>query len=375
MMQYVGVRSACDRDGFQGERMFVAGRLRILVCACALAAHGRAACAREASAPRPSAKAAEPAPGDSSRQTRDEAARSLPRKKLNREALAQVESVLESVTIFRRLPTQTIECDPNYYLFLVEHPDVVVGLWRTMGVSEMTLAQDEHGKLAANDAAGTKAHVEFLYSSPELQLLLADGEYHGALFTRPVRGRCLLVLRTKFSRDASGKRFATCRLDAFLQVKHVGANLLARTFQTFVGQTADHNFRETTLFLEKLNAAAASNHVAVQRLGDKIDTIDEERRQEFASLSEQVAIRTALARSHPSSMARAPTAPRPAPRLSPPTAASKPPSLKAGQSKARGAKSPARAANSPAAKTSSRRRSAAAQGKPGVIIAKGKGSK
>lgn len=290
-----------------------AGWLGAVVCAGMLLAPTRPLYAQ--AAPPAQAPSSQPAKGVSTREARDDALRSAPRDKLDRQTRARVDAVLKDVTVFRRLPAQAIECDPKMYLFLVENPQVVVGLWRAMGVSEMTLTRSQDGVFTADDAAGTHAQVECVYRSADTHIFLADGKYHGALFTRPVEGKCLLVLRSGYVREPSGRRFVICRLDAFLQVKHLGAELLARAFQPLVGQTADHNFRETTAFLEKLHEAAVRNPAGVQRLGAKMEGVDERQVLEFHELSGTAAARATLASSMPvesSEMADAPlpTAPR-----------------------------------------------------------------
>ena len=62
----------------------------------------------------------------SNRAARQSALRSIPFDKLDPQSRAKVTSVLSDVSFFRRMPVQVIQCDPDLYLFLVEHPDVEV---------------------------------------------------------------------------------------------------------------------------------------------------------------------------------------------------------------------------------------------------------
>ena len=110
-----------------------------------------------------------------------------------------------------------------------------------------------------------------------------------------MRGRCLLLLKTAYLRQADGNYFITCRLDAFMQLDNVGVDMLAKTFQPFVGQVADHNFRETTGFVESLYRAAEINYSGMQALSREADLVQPEVRRGFVEVSEQVAVRAALA--------------------------------------------------------------------------------
>src|SRR5690606_636648 len=61
------------------------------------------------------ATAAAPPAGNSSRQSRDEAARLIPYDKLSAADRSRVQAVVNDTSIFRRMPTQVFPCDPNLY--------------------------------------------------------------------------------------------------------------------------------------------------------------------------------------------------------------------------------------------------------------------
>jgi hypothetical protein len=233
-------------------------------------------------------------PGTTSQQSRQDSIHLIPLAKLDSQQRAKVQQLTSDGSIFRRMPTQSIECDPRFYAFLVEHPEVIVNIWSVLGISDVKIKRTSDTTFDANDGAGTLGKVEFLYRSRDTHLLYGEGTYEGRLFTKKVRGRCLLLLKTAYLRQANGNYFITCRLDAFMQLDNVGVDMLAKTFQPFVGQVADHNFRETTGFVESLYRAAEINYSGMQALSQKLALVQPEVRDEFASVSEQVAIKAAL---------------------------------------------------------------------------------
>ena len=234
-------------------------------------------------------------PGTTSHQARQDSIRLMPTAKLDSQQRAKVQQVIGDGSIFRRMPTQSIECDPDFYGFLIEHPEVIVNIWSVLGISDVKISRTGEKTFDANDGAGTLGKVEFLYRSRDTHLLYGDGNYEGRLFTKKVHGRCVLLLKTAYLRQANGNYFITCRLDAFMQLDNVGIDMLAKTFQPFVGQVADHNFRETTGFVESLYRAAEINYSGMQALSQKLTLVQPEVRNEFASVSEQVAVKAALA--------------------------------------------------------------------------------
>lgn len=244
-----------------------------------------------------SASAASPPSGSSSRQAREDALKLLPLAKLTKDQRAKVESVTGDNVLFRRLPTQTIECDPSMYLFLVEHPDVIVNLWELLDISDVKLRRTGDDSFFADDGQGTQGNAEYFYRSHDLHLLYCDGLYQGPVFNRKIRGRCVLLLQTRYVTEPSGKNFVTCRVDAFIHLDNVSMELLVKTFQPLVGPVADHNFRETAGFVETLNRAVELNHTGVEQLVQKLKHVESETRDRFADIGEEVAAKASIVRS------------------------------------------------------------------------------
>jgi len=231
----------------------------------------------------------------SSRDARDDALRRLARAELTHEARSKVSGVLGATTIYRRLPSQVIECDPSLYVFLVEHPDLVVNIWEALGISEVQVEQIGERLYAANDKAGTLGRMEFLHASPQMHVVYAEGSYEGPLFGRTIKGKSLLLLETRYFRNTSGRHFIRCRMDAFLHVENVGVGVLAKTLQPLVGAAADNNFHETAAFLAGISRAAEVNYAGMQKVAEKLTNVAPADREQFAALTEQLAVRAALA--------------------------------------------------------------------------------
>lgn len=263
--------------------------------------------------------------GSSSREAREEAMRAIPYNELDRAARIKVGAVLANTTIFRHLPATAIECDPELFVFLVEHPDLVVNIWEALGVSEVELRRTGDATYDAGDKAGTRGQIEYLYVGPQTHLVYADGSYTGSLMSRPVRGRCVLLMRSSYARTNDGRPVVRSSIDAFLHLDNVGVGMLAKTFQPLVTGAADHNFRETAAFLGSVHQAAIMNYAGMQRLTEKLNKVDAADRQDFSDLTTQVAVRAALAQAgarpatttaaRPSAAARPSTAVRPVQRF------------------------------------------------------------
>ena len=234
-----------------------------------------------------------PLEATSSAAARQDALRSIPFDKLDAQAQSRVARVLSDVSFFRRMPTRVIQCDPDLYLFLVQHPDVVVNIWEVMGLTQMAIRQHGPGLYGVADVAGTKGTAEYLYSSHDTHLIYTEGAYEGRLFARPIRGSGLILLKSGYVRETDGRYYVTCRMDAFMRVDHVGADLLARTFHPLVGKVADINFTQTAGFFGTLSRTAEVDRDGVRRLAARLNHVEPEVRDRFAQIAEQVARKTA----------------------------------------------------------------------------------
>ncbi len=241
---------------------------------------------------RPASLLAAPAPdpleGSSSARDRAAAIRAIPMNALDQGARQKVNAVLANVTIFRRLPVQMFQCDPELYLFMIEHPDVTTNIWEVLGVSNVAIRRTGDRTFNANDGAGTKSDIEFLHVAPDTHLLYAVGSYDGSLFTRAVRGGALLLLKSGAIKEEGGRSYLTCRLDVFCRVDHLGVELTAKTFQGLVGKSADHNFIESVSFLDQLSQAAAARSQRVLTIADELDKVSEGDKQEFARIVSRI---------------------------------------------------------------------------------------
>jgi len=234
-----------------------------------------------------------PYKGTTSREARESALACIPFDKLDDKAKAKVDSVLSETSIFRRLPIRVVQCDPDMYLFLVRHPDVVVDIWRVMGICQLSVRQVDENTFTVVDKTGTRGTAEFLHSSPTTHIIYTEGAFEGAPLTIPARGRTLLVLKSGYVLEPDGRYYVTSRLDAFVQIEHGGVELLTKTFQPVVGRVADINFLQTAGFLGSLSRTAEVNSPGMERLADRLTRVQPEVREKFVQLSMQVSERAA----------------------------------------------------------------------------------
>lgn len=219
--------------------------------------------------------------GTNSRKIRQQAIQAIPFQQLTPETRAKITPIIEKPSIYRRLPVTAIDIDPDYYLYLVRYPEVVVNIWQLMGITEMTLERKAPFMMKSNDGAGALSDIELIYGTSNLNIYHAKGTYSGPLFKRKLHGSCVLVLRTNYREGPAGTPQAVSSLDVFLKVENATANLIAKTVNPIVGSSADHNFVESLNFVQRLNETTEKNGYGVQRMADRLENLTPEVRKGF----------------------------------------------------------------------------------------------
>ena len=219
--------------------------------------------------------------GTSGRQFKEQAINSIPFNQLNQPTREKLSEVLNKTSIYRRLPVTDIGIDQDYMTFLVRYPEVIVNIWRIMGVTKMTTNRTAPFMLSTDDGVGTISDVELVYGDKNTHIYYGTGSYEGPVLRRKLTGRCVLILRTEYKNDAQGNPRAVNQLDVFLKVDNATAGLVAKTLNPIVGKTADHNFVESLNFLERLNETTQKNGPGVQQMAGRLTDINTDVRQEY----------------------------------------------------------------------------------------------
>jgi hypothetical protein len=211
--------------------------------------------------------------------------RSIPLARLDPSDRQRISATISDTALFRRLPVQVTPCDPDLYLFLVRHPEVVVNIWEVMNISNVAISRTGENTFRAADGAGTLCQIKYCYSDHETQVIYAEGSYDGPLLSRPVRATCVLLLKSGYAQETDGRNYVTSRMDTFIQIDHAGLELLARTLQPLVHRSADYNFVETATFLGTVSKAAETNGAGVGRLARRLTNAEPAIRERFAEIA------------------------------------------------------------------------------------------
>ncbi|MFN3151835.1 hypothetical protein [Bremerella sp.] len=230
-----------------------------------------------------------------SREDKQDALRQIPFMQLRPQDQNRVSQVVKDPSIFRRLPVQVIDCDPEIYAFLVSYPEVVVNIWELMGITNVHVKRLSPTSFHANDGAGTVSNVDIVYADGETNIFFAEGYYEGPLAPTRILANCVLVLQSGYTKAAQGESFVSNRLDVFVKFESRGADLLARTLHPLIGKTADYNFAETSSFIGKISKNAEDNVTGMHNLVSRLEKVDPAVRKQFGDVVTRVYQRKVVA--------------------------------------------------------------------------------
>ena len=222
---------------------------------------------------------------------RQQAITELPLERLTERAQDQILSIANSPTLYRRLPTQAIDCDREMFLFLARSPEVLVGIWDLMGITKVQTQRIGPYQFDARDGSGTTCKVDLVYGDPNMHIYVADGSYDGKMVARPIRGSGVFILKSSYAKSADGRTTVTGTIDCFVQIESLGADLIARTLSGLIGRSADNNFIETARFIAQVSQASELNPPAMVDIAHRLPQVTDETRQRFVNVIESVARR------------------------------------------------------------------------------------
>lgn len=229
--------------------------------------------------------------GSSSRESRELAIRSIPLVNLTPQAIAKLKPVLDDPTIFRRMPTQTIVCDPEMFNFVIRYPEVLVEIWDLMGMTQVAMKRTGPFSFRGEDGAGTTCQSEMIIGSDRLHIYYAEGEYEGGLIARKLDGRCVCVIHSQPGVGDAGQLLVTASMDIFLKLDNLGADLIAKTISPLVVKTADYNYIESLRFVSQLSIAAQRNPQALEQLAERLEGLRPDVRARFVQVTNHTAHR------------------------------------------------------------------------------------
>ncbi len=226
--------------------------------------------------------------GSSARDTKRKALQAVPLTQLPAAQRAVADSILQDISLFRRLPTIRCETDARIYTYFSDHPDVAVSIWRAMGVSGVKMAETGRGAFSCDAGDGTLGQVEVLYRTPASSLVSCKGTFTSPLLPKPIKGAALMHVQVQTQREPSGKTYIIHKADLFVSFPSTAVDAVARTISPVCNKMMDRNFEEISLFVRMMDEASRRRPEWIYDIAPKLEGVAKERPTELVDLTRQV---------------------------------------------------------------------------------------
>lgn len=226
--------------------------------------------------------------GTSSDKVKKEALSELPLDRLTPQNQARVQSLLNEVGYFRRLPTTVFAADPDVYQFFIRYPDVAVSIWRVMGISEMKMWQTGPNEYEGDSGDGSTGTIDVIYRGPEENMLICEGQYQSPILKKPIKARSLVLLRTSFIKESDGTIYVTHRADMYVAFPSQTVETVAKVLSPVTGSMADRTFTEMSLFLRMMSLAMTRRPSWVDQIAGQLEGVADVRKQQLRQVTVQV---------------------------------------------------------------------------------------
>ena len=225
-----------------------------------------------------------------SKAARQEAIKAIPLKKVNPRYRSAVQNVLRTNSLYRRLPTQMVDCNPELFTFLAQNPEMLVEVWRYLGITKVELQRTGANSFRLADNAGTTGKLTIVEQDCNEQaqnriVMYAEGAYEGRPFKQPVRAQCVLLLRSGSLKETNDRDYVAARLDSFIHIDRTSIELFAKAVHPLVGRTADRNFGDTLTFVSNFSAEAETRPSTIEKLVSRLPHVSSDRKDRLIQIA------------------------------------------------------------------------------------------
>jgi hypothetical protein len=179
----------------------------------------------------------------------DEAKELIPWKSIDEKNRTRVTEVIDHATVHHRTPHEVFVCAPELYLLLLHEPVMTLELWRSLGGTNATLESVGPGQFQGADGHVSTGRWEFVYRSPELNIVYAEGQYRGPLLGNTLETKSVLILRTAYFQERDGKWYVKHQLDGFVKAEAGNLKPLAKALKPIFQKNVESTMQESLWFV------------------------------------------------------------------------------------------------------------------------------
>lgn len=167
-------------------------------------------------------------------------------------ARESVKKVIEQPTLSSRGPMEVFRGDPEFYDWLLDHPDRAVTMWRRLGAQCVSIDDLGKGRFGWSDGKGSVVHWETVCAQDDMRIWYAEGKFKPDPLLPTVPVRAVVVLRYQHGRDSRDRLLIRHQADLYAQTDSKLAKMVARLLGPSAPHMAEQGLEQLEMFYSAL---------------------------------------------------------------------------------------------------------------------------
>jgi hypothetical protein len=180
------------------------------------------------------------------------AAGRVPVDQVREEIRERVRQVLDTPTLYGRGPTEAFCGQPDFYRWLLDHPDRGVQAWRRLGAKCQSISDKGCGTFMWTDGHGSELRWRTAYDSDSLRVWYAEGKVRPALLMPPVSVQLVVLLRHGKRPESADHTLIFHQADVFLRTDSKTAVLMTKMLGSSAPRLAEQCLSQLETFFSGL---------------------------------------------------------------------------------------------------------------------------
>lgn len=164
----------------------------------------------------------------------------------------KVRAVVSQPTLHTRGPVEVFRGQPEFYRWLLDHPDRAVTMWRKMGARCTEISDRGNGRFGYSDRHGSDISWEAILRKNGEQIWYAEGVATPGPVLPAVAVRAVVVMRYTESIDPLGRIVLHHQAELWMQTDSRAAALAARLVGSSAPKLAEQCVGQMELFFSAL---------------------------------------------------------------------------------------------------------------------------
>jgi hypothetical protein len=178
---------------------------------------------------------------------------SIPWEELDERAVAIVKQLMDRPTVAARGPSETFECVPEQYYWLLDNPERAVMAWRRLGAKCVSINRRGPGKFGYTDDTGTDIGWEVIHQSPNARIWFAEGKVKPSAVLPLVPVKALIILHHTDGKTPDGTVVVRHHAEVVIHTDSKAASTVTKMMGHSAPKLAEQGLGQLNLFFSALS--------------------------------------------------------------------------------------------------------------------------